>query len=186
VLALKSAGANVLVVFATPTPTITSLATAAKIGWKPDATIINNVSANPVFMKIAAANGGNVDGVISTYYLNLATTVNAETPGALLAKSIISKYAPALDLNDSNVVYGLGAAWAMTYALQHAGKTPTRAGLMKALRSLNVADPFSFPGIKLQTSAKDNFPIEQEVMVKWTGGGSGQWQPFGKIYSHVR
>jgi branched-chain amino acid transport system substrate-binding protein len=185
-LALKASGANVFVVFALPTQTIQALVTATKIGWKPDTTIINNVSANPVFLKIAAANGGDVEGVLSTNYLNLVTTSNSSTAGAKLANTIISKYAPALDLNDSNVVYGLGAAWTMTYALKKAGKNLTRAGLMTALKSLNVADPFGYPGMKLQTSAKDNFPGEQLVFIKWAGGAKGQWTPFGQIFSKVR
>jgi branched-chain amino acid transport system substrate-binding protein len=185
-LALKSSGATVFVAFSLPGQTIQALVTAAKIGWKPDTTIINNVSANPVFMKIAGANGANVDGVISTNYLNFVTTVNANTAGAALAKSIIGQYAPALDLNDSNVVYGLGVAWTFTYALQHAGKNPTRASFMSALHNLNAADPFAYPGMKLQTSAKDNFPYEQLIFQKWNGGATGQWQPFGKIYDHLR
>jgi branched-chain amino acid transport system substrate-binding protein len=186
VLALKAAGANVFVVFALPTQTIGALVTATKVGWTPDATLINNVSANPVFLKIAASNGAAVNGVISTNYVNYVTTVNSNTAGAKLATSIIAKYASTLDLNDSNVVYGLGAAWTMTYALQHAGKNPTRAGLMKALKSLNVADPFEYPGMKLQTSAKDNFPSESLIFQKWVGTATGQWQPFGKIYDHLR
>ena len=186
VLALKAAGANVFVVFALPTQTIGALVTATKVGWKPDVTIINNVSANPAFMKIASANGGAVDGVLSTNYLNLVTTANSSTAGAGLAKSIILKYAPNLDLNDSNVVYGLSAAWTMTYALKKAGKNLTRAGLLQALKSLNVADPFQYPGMKLQTSAKDNFPSEQLVFIKWGGGTTGAWAPFGQIYNKVR
>jgi hypothetical protein len=124
--------------------------------------------------------------VISTNYVNYVTTVNANTAGAKLAKQIISQYAPALDLNDSNVVYGLGVAWTFVYALQHSGKNPTRASFMKALHSLNVADPFAYPGMKLQTSAKDNFPYEQLIFQKWNGGASGAWAPFGKIYDHLR
>jgi branched-chain amino acid transport system substrate-binding protein len=186
VLALKAAGANVFVVFALPTQTIGALVTATKVGWTPDATFINNVSANPVFLKIAGSNGAAVNGVISTNYVNYVTTVNADTAGAKLAKDIIAKYASTLDLNDSNVVYGLGAAWTMTYALQRAGKNPTRAGLMKALKNLNVADPFEYPGMKLQTSAKDNFPSEQLILDKWGGGTTGAFTPFGSIYSKVR
>jgi branched-chain amino acid transport system substrate-binding protein len=186
VLALKASGANVFVVFALPTQTIGALVTATKVGWTRDATLINNVSANAAFMKIASANGGTVDGVISSSYLNFVTGANTNTAGAALAKSIIQKYAPALDLNDANVVYGLSDAWTMVYALKKAGKNLTRAGLIKALKTLNVADPFSYPGVKLQTSAKDNFPIEQLILAKWSGGTTGAFTPFGSIYSKVR
>jgi branched-chain amino acid transport system substrate-binding protein len=191
ILALKSAGADTLVIFATPSPTITALVTAAKVGWTPAATLINNVSANPLFLRAAASNGANVDGVISTTYVVSATYApQANLPGVKLAQSIIAQYAPTLSnslaAGDSNVVYGLGAAWTFVYALQHAGKNPTRASLMKSLKNLNVADPFSYPGIKLQTSAKDNFPIEQEILIKWGGGAKGDWTPFGTLYNHVR
>jgi branched-chain amino acid transport system substrate-binding protein len=193
ILALKAAGADTFVIFATPSPTITALVTATKVGWSPKATYVGNVSANRLFMQLAASNGANLSGVVSTAYTVSATYApQANTVGVKLAKAIIGQYAPALlpSLNggDGNVIYGLGAAWTMVYALQHAGKTPTRAGLMKALKSMNnVTDPFTYPGIKLQTSAKDNFPIEQDILVKWTGNGAaGDWTPFGKLYSGVR
>jgi branched-chain amino acid transport system substrate-binding protein len=191
ILALKAAGADTFVIFATPSPTITSLVTAAKVGWTPALTIINNVSANPLFLRAAAKAGASVDGVISSTYLVSATYApHASLPGVKLANSIISQYAPTLSgslaAGDSNVVYGLGAAWTFVYALQHAGKNPTRASLMKSVKNLNVADPFAYPGIKLQTSAKDNFPIEQEILIKWGGGATGDWTPFGSLYNHVR
>jgi branched-chain amino acid transport system substrate-binding protein len=191
ILALKAAGADTLVIFATPSPTITALVTAAKVGWTPALTIINNVSANPLFLRAAAANGANVDGVVSTSYLVSATNPSqSDTPGVKLANLIIGQYAPpllpSLKAGDSNVVYGLGAAWTFVYALQHAGKNPTRASFMKALKSLNATDPFLYPGIKLQTSATDNFPTEQEILIKWSGGKTGDWTPFGSLYNHVR
>ena len=193
ILQLKGAGADTFVIFATPSPTITALVTATKVGWSPTATYVNNVSANRVFMQLAASNGASLNGIVSsTYVVSPTYAPQANTAGVKLAKAIIGQYAPALlpSLNggDSNVVYGLGAAWTMVYALQHAGKTPTRAGLMKALKTMkNITDPFTYPGIKLNTSVKDNFPIEQEIMIKWTGAGAaGDWAPFGKMYSGVR
>jgi len=190
ILALKSKGADTFVVFATPTPTITALATATKVGWNPTATFINNVSANRLFLLAAAGAGAKVDGVISTSYLASSTTQQS-LPGIKLATALVNQYAPSLQQSfargDANIVYGFGVAWTFVYALQHAGKNPTRASLMTALHNLNTAkDPFVYPGIKLQTSAKDNFPIEQEIMVKWAGGATGDWQPFGKLLSGIR
>ncbi|MHB8468947.1 MAG: ABC transporter substrate-binding protein [Gaiellaceae bacterium] len=192
VLALKAAGADTFVIFATPSPTITALVTATKVGWAPTATFINNVSANRLFLQAAAANGANVDGVISTNYLLSSTLPSqANSVGVKFGTAILAQYAPSLSASfakgDSNVMYGLAQGWAFVYALQRAGDTPTRAGLVKAYKSLNTTkDPFLYPGIKLQTSAKDNFPIEQEILIKWSGGVGGDWKPFGKLYAGVR
>jgi len=192
ILALKAAGADVLVIFAIPTQAITALVTATKVGWTPSATIVGNVSANRLFLLAAAANGANVNGVISTAYTVSSTDPSqANLAGVKLASSIIGQYAPSLvpslKQGDGNVIYGLGAAWTFVYALQHAGKNPTRASFMAALKSMhNVVDPFNYPGIKMNTSRTDNFPIEQDILMKWAGGASGDWQTFGKLYNGVR
>jgi branched-chain amino acid transport system substrate-binding protein len=189
ILQLKSKGADTFVVFGTPSPTITALVTATKVGWSPT-TYVNNVSANRLFLLAAAKAGANVDGVISTTYVESPTT-QANLTGIRFGKAIIDQYAPALSSSfatgDTNIVYGLGEAWTFVWALQHAGKNPTRASLMTALHSMkNVKDPFLYPGILMNTSATDNFPIEQEILIKWSGGATGDWQPFGKLYNGVR
>src|SRR3954454_15316623 len=194
ILSMKSKGADTLVIFATPTPTITSLVTAAKVGWTPAHTFIGNVSANRLFMLAAAANGANVEGVISTGYVASSTTQKS-LAGVQLAGQIIDQYAPSLkasfDRGDANVMYGLSVGWTFVYAMHHAGKTPTRAGLMNALHNLNTSkNPFVYPGIVLKTKISqkvhDNFPIEQEIMTKWSSGASGDWQPFGKLLNGIR
>jgi branched-chain amino acid transport system substrate-binding protein len=189
-LALKASGADTLVIFATPTPTIQALVTAPKVGWSPTNTFVNNVSAVPTFLKLAASNGAKVDGAISVTYLNdPGVPALANSPGSVLGKQILAKYAPSLDPTNTLTWYGLASAWTMTYALQNAGKTPTRAGLMRALKTLSPSkakNPFLYPGVGLKTSAQDNFPLEQEILVKWSGGAAGGWGPFGELYNKVR
>jgi len=140
VVHIASSGADVFVIFATPSAAIAALATEGQIpNWHP-LTFNNNVSANRVFMQIAAQNGANLNGVLSTNYLASATT-QANLPGMKLAKRIIHKYAPALDQSfaggDSNIVYGLSVGWTFAHELKRAGKNPTRKSLMKALRTMN-------------------------------------------------
>jgi len=190
ILALKSKGADTLVIFALPGQAITAMVTAAKVGWTPQ-TFLGNVAANRIFLLSAAAAGANVDGVISTTYLKSAT-VNKNDPAMVQIGQILDKYASTLrasfDRGDSNVVYGVGIAWTFVQALQKAGKNPTRASLMNAIHNMELKNPFTYPGIVIKTSSakKDNFPIEQEIVIKWQGGATGDWQPVGKLLSGIR
>jgi branched-chain amino acid transport system substrate-binding protein len=185
VVHIATSGADVFVIFATPSAAIAALATEGQIpNWSP-LTFNNNVSANPVFMRIAAQNGANPNGVLSTNYLSSATT-QANLPGMKLAKNIIHKYAPALDQSfaagDSNIVYGLSVGWTFAHELKRAGKNPTRKSLMKALRTMNEKNnPFVYPGMSVKTSKKRTFPMQQLIFIKWSGGGTGDWHPTGKV-----
>jgi branched-chain amino acid transport system substrate-binding protein len=185
VVHIASSGANVFVIFATPTAAITALATEGQIpGWNP-LTFNNNVSANRLFMQAAAAHGANPNGVLSTTYV-ASQTAQPNLPGMKLAKKIIHKYAPALDdqfaSGDNNLVYGLAVGWTFWDALKHAGKNPTRKSLMRALRHMNEKNnPFIYPGMVVKTSKKRNFPMEQLIFERWAGGAGGDWKTSGKV-----
>jgi branched-chain amino acid transport system substrate-binding protein len=185
VVHIAQSGADVFVIFATPSAAIAALATEGQVpGWHP-MTINNNVSSNPVFMRIAAQNGANLNGVLSTNYLKSATT-QASTAGMKLAKKIIHKYAPALDQSfasgDSNIVYGLSVGWTFAHELGRAGKNPTRKSLMKALRTMNEKNnPFVYQGMVVKTSKNRTFPMQQLIFIKWSGGATGDWHPTGKV-----
>ena len=185
VVHIAGSGADVFVIFATPSAAIAALVTEGQIpNWHP-LTFNNNVSANRIFMQLAASKGANPNGVISTNYLESSTT-QANLPGMKLGKKIIHTYAPALDgqfaAGDSNLVYGLAVGWTFVDALKHAGKNPTRKSLMHALRTLNEKNnPFIYPGMSVKTSKKDTFPMEQLIFIKWNGGASGDWHPTGKV-----
>jgi branched-chain amino acid transport system substrate-binding protein len=185
VVKIAGTGANVFIIFATPSAAIAALATEGQIpGWHP-LTINNNVSANRVFMQIAAQNGASLNGVVSTTYIE-SQTAQPNLPGMKLAKKIIHKYAPALDQSfasgDNNLVYGLAVGWTFWDALKHSGKNPTRTSLMHALRNMKETNnPFIYPKMVVKTSKKRNFPMEQLIFEKWAGGAGGDWKTFGKV-----
>jgi branched-chain amino acid transport system substrate-binding protein len=185
VIHIASSGANAFVIFATPSAAITAMATEGQIpGFNP-LTFNNNVSANRLFMQAAAAHGANPNGIISSTYV-ASQTAQPNLPGMKLAKNIIHKYAPALDnqfaSGDNNLVYGLAVGWTFWDALKHSGKNPTRKSLMHALRTMNETDnPFIYPKMVVKTSKKRTFPMEQLILEKWQGGGTGDWKTFGKI-----
>jgi branched-chain amino acid transport system substrate-binding protein len=184
VVALRAHGADTFVIFATPGASIAALATATGIGWSP-LTLLNNVSANRIFMLKAGQVGASLNGVVSTAYAS-SQTAQPNLPGMKLAKKIIHNYAPQLDgqfaAGDGNLVYGLAVGWTFVDALKHAGKNPTRKSLMHALRNMDEKNnPFIYPGMVVKTSKKRTFPMEQLIFEKWAGGAGGDWKTTGKV-----
>ena len=103
IVKLKASGANVLVIFALPTQTITALVVTTKIGWKPT-TFVNNVSSSPLFMALAQKSGAVIDGDISVTYTNDYIN-NPNTANSKLFKSIVDKYDPGANPLDANIEY---------------------------------------------------------------------------------
>ena len=77
------------------------------------------------------------------------------------------------------MVYGYGAASTLVKTLEMCGDDLTRANLMKQAASLKDFAPDTLlPGVKINTSATDFYPIEQLQMAKFKGE---KWDPFGPI-----
>ncbi len=180
---LKGSGANVLMVFATPKFSVQSFVIAAKIGWHP-IFFVNNVSATASLMTAATklSSPEITNGAISVAYTkDPADPKLANDRGIKLYKAIMAQYYPKGNVNDAFNLYGMTVAWTMVKALQASGKTPTRAGLMKALTHLNIKNnPFLLKGVVIKTSPTDRFLIQQGVLTRWQDGG---FHNFGPLYS---
>ena len=103
-----------------------------------------------------------------------------------LAKKIIHKYAPALDGSSRRATAtsstGSPSGGRSSTGSGTPGKNPTRKSLMHALRTLNEKNnPFIYPGMSVKTSKKRNFPMQQLVFIKWSGGGTGDCHATGKV-----
>ena len=101
-------------------------------------------------------------------------------PGMVQYRAILKKYAPGALAEDANHVYGMAAAYETVGLLKRLGSNPTRAGLMKAARSMNdPANPFLLPGVAVKTGPGDGFPLQQGQLQRWT---KGKWVPFGGLW----
>jgi branched-chain amino acid transport system substrate-binding protein len=183
---LKASGANVLAIFATPTFAIQAYVFANRLGWKPKV-IVNGVSGTSNIMLLASEGGKNraVDGSITSTILKDPSDPRwKKDAGMKLYRTILGKYAKGANPNDTYHVYGMAVGYETVSLLRRLGANPTRAGLLKAARSLNDAkNPFLLPGIAVKTGKGDNFPVQQGQLQRWT---NGRFVPFGDLWQSKR
>ena len=124
-------GADTLMIFVTPTPTIQTYAIIRALDWKPANIYVNSVSATDMFMGIAVRNSSaaTVNGSISAEYLkDPASPVWANDATVKQYVALMAKYNPNGRVNDGLYFYGFAKADTFVQAMYKAGKNPTRAG----------------------------------------------------------
>ena len=176
---LRSSGADTLMIFVTPTPTIQAYAVMRALNWRPGNIYVNSVSATDTFMGLAvrASTAASVNGSISAQYLkDPASPQFANDATVKQYQALMAKYNPNGRVTDGLNFYGFAKAHTFVRAMYKAGKNPTRAGLMKALLSFNETSPFLLPGSRLKSSATDHFIISHQRLMTynngaWTGAG---------------
>jgi branched-chain amino acid transport system substrate-binding protein len=180
---LKSSGANVFCIFATPTFAIQAYVYANRLGWKP--LVINNaVSGTSNIMLLASEGGKNklVEGTITTTVLKDPPDPRWKNDrGMKLYRALMGKYADGENVNDVYHVYGMAVAYETVGLLRKLGANPTRVGLMARARSIaSATNPFLLPGVAVKTGKGDGFPIQQGQLLRWTKGRfvavGGLWQ----------
>jgi branched-chain amino acid transport system substrate-binding protein len=183
ILKLKASGANVLCLFATPPFAIRAYVFANRIKWRP--LVVNNAVSGTSNTMIISSEGGmnkSVEGTIST--TSLKDPLDArwkKDAGMKLYRSIMAKYGAGGSADDANHMYGMAVAYEVVGLLKRLGANPTRAGLMKAARSISSPkNPFLLPGIAVKTGKGDNFPLQQGQLQRWT---KGKWVPVGRLWT---
>ncbi len=178
---LRGSGADTLMIFVTPTPTIQSYAIMRALNWKPDNIYVNSVSATDTFMTLAVNNSSaaQVNGSISVSYLkDPASPVWENDATVKQYKALMEKYNPRGRVTDGLNLYGFAKAHTFVRAMYKAGANPTRAGLMRALLSFNEPSPYALPGVRLKTTARDHFIISQQQLIRFNNGG---WTLTGQL-----
>ncbi|MCZ7660621.1 MAG: ABC transporter substrate-binding protein [Xanthobacteraceae bacterium] len=180
IISLKASGADVFFNVTTPKFAAQAIKKMHEIGWKP-VHLLNNVS-NSVGSVLKPAGFEAAKGILSTGYIKDATDPTWKDDAGLKEwAAFMDKYFPEGDKTSSFTVYGYTVAQTLVQVLKQCGDDLTRANVMKQAASLkDFAPPMLLPGIKINTSSTDFYPIEQMQMQRFTGE---RWELFGPIIS---
>jgi ABC-type branched-subunit amino acid transport system substrate-binding protein len=180
IVALKSSGADVLLTAAIPKFAAQAIRKVYDTGWRP-LHLITNVSASVATVLQPAGLEKAVD-LISSAYIKDPTDPGWKDDKAMKDFTLfMKKYYPEGNPDDAINIYGYAAAQTMAQVLRQCGDDLSRENVMRQaanLKDFEVA--VLLPGIKINTSPVDFFPIEQVQLMKFNGK---IWVRFGGIMS---
>jgi branched-chain amino acid transport system substrate-binding protein len=178
---LKNSGANVFFNITTPKFAAQAIKKAAEIEWKP-VHYLNNVSSS--FGSVFKPAGIEASqGVMLALYRKDPNDPQWKDAADVKAwREFMAKYMPNSDVRDDSHNYGYSVSHTMIEVLKKCGDTLTRENVMKQAASLKGFEaPMLLPGIKINTSATDFYPI-QSVRLGRVKGES--FELFGDILSN--
>ena len=183
IINLKNAGANVFFNITIPKFAVQAIKKAHDIGWKPTH-YLNNVSSSlATVLKPAGLDASK--GLITALYMKEVTDPQWKNDkGFMEWVAWMKKYYPEGNLEDQANGYAYNVAILMTQTLKQCGNDLSRENIMRQAANLkNLELPLLLPGIKINTSATDFAPIEQEQLAKFDGE---RWVTFGEIFDAFR
>jgi branched-chain amino acid transport system substrate-binding protein len=180
-ITLKNTGANVFFNITTPRHAAQAIKKAGEMGWKP-LHILNNVSAS-VGKVIKPAGFEHAQGIITAAYLKDPTDPQWQKDKDFQEwTAFMKKYYPTGSVLDGENAYAYAVSSLLVQLLKQAGDDLTRANIMKQAANLkDIQLPMIVPGIKVNTSATDFYPIQSVQMARFKGQ---TYELFGSIISH--
>jgi branched-chain amino acid transport system substrate-binding protein len=180
IVALKASGADVLFNVTTPKFAAQAIRKVYDIGWRPLHFL--NVVSTSVAAVLQPAGLDKSVGLVSVAYFKDPTDPAWKDDKAVQDyMAFMKKYYPDGDAADGFNVYGLAVAQTLVQTLKRCGDDLTRENVMRQAANLNdVEVPMLLPGIRVNTSPTDFYPIEQVQLIRFDGK---TWVRFGDIVS---
>jgi len=175
---LKNSGANVFFNVTIPKFAVQAIKKSHDINWKP-LHLLNNVSSSlATVLKPAGLEASK--GLITALYMKEITDPQWKNDkGFQDWVAWMKKYYPEGALDDQSNAYAYSVAQLLTHVLKQCGNDLSRTNIMKQAASVKDFElPMLLPGIKVNTSATDFAPIEQERLAKFNGE---IWEVFGDL-----
>ncbi|WP_052319376.1 ABC transporter substrate-binding protein [Burkholderia sp. A9] len=168
IVSMKGSGADTLILLTTPKFSAMAIKKAAEIGWQPTRYVVSSASSVGTVLKPAGF--GASTGVISATYLRDPTDpATKATKEYQDFAAFMKQYYPAGDVSDTLNVLGYSIAQTLVQTLKQAGDNLTRENVMRQALSLNVTLPMLQPGINVQTSPTDAYPIKKLQLMQFNG-----------------
>jgi len=180
IVKLKSTGADIFYDVTTPKFAAQAIKKIAEMQWQP-LHILNSV-AGSVGATMRPAGFENSQGIVTSSYLMDPTDPQwKDNPGMKEWVAFMDKWNPSGDKTDAGNIYAYNVARTLVKVLQQCGDDLTRANIMKQAASIKDFEPGTLlPGIKVNTSATDWYPIKQEQLQRFKGE---TWELFGPVLS---
>jgi branched-chain amino acid transport system substrate-binding protein len=180
VISLQSAGADVLLNLVAPKAAAQAIRKAGTVGWKPTIFVSSIAASVESVMKPAGLE--NAAGVISTAWLKDPADPGFKNDPAMQAYfDFMHRYYPDGNPAEALNVYAQVTAAAMIQVLKQCGDDLTRENVLRQAESLrDLAPPLLLPGIKINTSPTDHYPVQQVQLQRFDGQ---KWVCFGEVMS---
>ena len=178
IVALHDSGADIFFSWAAPKGSAQAIRKVGELGWKPKFFLANTATSVASVLKPAGLDYSK--GIISTAYLKDPTDPTWDKDPAVQSwRAFMDKYYPDGDKANANNLYGYVQAEAMVQVLKQCGDILTRENVMKQAANLkNFHSDLMLPGIMVNTSPDDYFPIEQMQLMRFNGEA---WELFGDV-----
>src|SRR5213083_2947886 len=176
---LKSSGANVFYNITIPKFAVQAIKKAHDIGWKP-LHLLNNVSSSlGTVLKPAGLEASK--GLITALYMKEITDPQWKNDkGFTDWVAVMKKYYPEGALDDQANAYAYLVSQTLVQVLKQCGNDLSRENIMSQVANIkDLTLPLLLPGVKVNTSATDFAPIEQEQLAKFNGE---KWDLFGELF----
>jgi branched-chain amino acid transport system substrate-binding protein len=175
---IRTTGVDVFANLTTPKFAAIAIRKAAEMGWKP-VHILHGISLSIENVLKPAGLENAKDLITSNYVKEFGDPAWDNDPGMTKFVAFMDKYLPGENKHNSNIAYGYMSAQTMAHILQQCGDDLTRANVMRKAESLKDFElDLLLPGIKVNTSSTDHYPIQQTRMHRFDGT---RWQGFGPI-----
>jgi branched-chain amino acid transport system substrate-binding protein len=180
VVTLQGSGADTLIIAATPKAASQTIRKVYDIGWRAARYLSN--PANSIATVLKPAGLDKSAGLITGVFAKDPTDARwKDDPGFKEYAAFMAKYMSAAEFIDAFAVTAFGGATMLIPVLKQCGDDLSRENIMRQAANLKDLElPMLLPGIKVNTSPDNYYPIRQMQLASFNGKS---WEQFGDVLS---